>query len=263
MKVFEKNTKLGIAALLCCGLYTVPMLLGCSGAVQSINRSTQKLTDPLNNAFGTSNAPPRAEDTDRAQKAAKVTKKEPTAEDPQGALEQTEAFDIPRGWALVNFIEESEVYQLTNEAYPNASLVVQYKTLGNGSARAQHDTLVENHDALTNRLPDTFRRVAFSETFENERPMIVSRYLGTKGEGEPEMFINGYSVAIGSDSFVVFAAYLKEDDAKVRPDVDVLLKSLRPKVAAPAEEVPVPEGGDTTPPPPADASAEEAPSSSL
>jgi hypothetical protein len=262
VKVLERNTKLGIAALVCCGLYTVPVLLGCTSAVQTINRGTQKLTDPLNDAFGTSSVPPRAEDADRAQKAAKVTKKEPTAEDPQGALEQTEAFDIPRGWSLVNFIEESEVYQLTNEDYPNASLVVQYKALGEGDATAQHDRLVENHDALTGRLPDTFRRVAFSETFENDRPMIVSRYLGTKGEGEPEMFINGYSVAIGQDSFVVFAAYLKEHDAEVRPDVDVLLESLRPKGAG-VEEVPVPEGEDPPPAPPAEEPVEEEPFSSL
>ena len=266
VRSFERNKRLGAVALLCCGLYVVPVLLGCTSAVQTINRGTQKLTDPLSDAFGTSTPPARAEDKNRAKKAAKVTTKEPEAGDTEAPLEQTEAFDIPRGWTLVNFIEENEVYQLGNEAHPDASLVVQYKSLGDGDANSQHDLLVENHAALTGRLPDSFRRVAFSETFENDRPMIVSRYLGKKATDAPEMFINGYSVALGEDSFIVFAAYIKEDDATLRADVDALLGSLRSKAEAapmpedpgPPEE-PVPEGSD---PPPAPEEAPE-PVSSL
>ena len=253
LSTLNQRTKLSIVALMCCGVYTLPVLFGCANAVQSINRTTQKITDPLNGTVGRTNKiPPRTDaEKEDVKKAAHVTKKEGVDSGSDGALEQTDTFDIPRGWEVVNFTEENWVYQLKNEKFPDASLVVQYRDLGEGAASEQRERLIANHDSLTSRLPDSFQRVVFSETFENDRPVLHSRYRGQKGEGEPTMFINGYSVAISQDSFIVFAAYLENDDATLKSDVDLLIKSLRPiptsePTAEPTPGTPI----DEEPPPP-------------
>lgn len=215
-----------------CTLYVVWALLGCAQQTQDrIRQGTERLTKASTWSFtGLFGEKDQSEKTrKRAKHAAAEQKKSgglvSKPADGQGA--RTESFDIPNSWSVANFIEDSFVYQLKHEQRDSASLVVSYHELPN-QADKRKSQLRKRHQGLLSKFPKTFEQLEYREWMVEGRPHIHTRLKGRKAPEEPEMIIDGYSVAIDQDSYLVFSAIEAPDHASLGADVAKLVSTLRP-----------------------------------
>ncbi len=209
---------------LCYGVIIACIVLGCA----SINRGVRSAVNPLTDVFSGDKKGAKADKAD-AQTQAQA----------QAAAAQSDMFfDTPPGWTITKYVEESNRYQLKHDRVESASLVITTQALTAQDVRGQWEELQRGHDALLNKLTATYPVFDARSKPRDPRPMLYTRLQGSKGDG-PEMIIEGYSLAIEGDAFIIFAAYPSEN-VVLEGDVADVVQSLRPRVTlesgAPDEE---------------------------
>jgi len=241
------------AACAVLGIYVVISLLGCAQLFPNSSQGGFQFNNPLDGlGFGTQNV--------------STTSTEEVMGEDGSSIEKTPFFDVPADWKVIDFSEESLVYRLQHRDIAESSLVVTYRELAkDGSESERRTQLREQHTKLIERFPESFEQLEYREWKVDDRPHIRTTLRGRKAPEQPLLVIDGYSVGIGPDSYVVFAAIPDESFSDRRADVRVLSDSLRP-VQVPADAEPA-ETTDFVPPADAgeeapadtDAPAEEAP----
>lgn len=143
-------------------------------------------------------------------------------------------FDIPRNWKLTRADDASHVYQLKHSQKEGASVMISYEEI-DAPADEQKARLRQSHENVVGKLPTSFKQQEYREWMVDERPHIHTTLAGRAAEDKPEMIISGYSIAIGTDTYTVFAAYNKSDASKLSGDIEAVVNSLRP-LPEPSEE---------------------------
>lgn len=143
-------------------------------------------------------------------------------------------FDIPSNWKLTRADENAHVYQLKHNQNETASVMISYEEI-DAPVDEQKARLRQSHENVVGKLPSSFKQQEYREWMVDERPHIHTTLAGRAAEDKPEMIISGYSIAIGADTYTVFAAYNKSDASKLSNDIDAVVKSLRP-LPEPSEE---------------------------
>lgn len=199
-------------------IYVVLALLGCARPPAGF-----QFNNPLNDIplFGTQNVT--------------TTSVEEVVDEDGKAIEKTPFFDVPANWKVIDFSEESLVYKLQHRDIAESSIVVTYRELSKeGTETSRRTELREQHTKLIERFPDSFEQLEYREWKAEERSHIRTTLRGRKTPEGPLLVIDGYSVGIGPDSYVVFGAIPDESFSDLSSDVRALIDSLRP-VQIPAE----------------------------
>lgn len=243
-----------------CALYVVWALLGCAQQTKDrIAQGTQRLKEATNfNFTGLFGEKDVSEKTRQRAKQAAADQQEMKSSPPStGETARTASFDIPNAWSVANFIEDSFVYQLKHAQHDSASLVVSYHELPSAESERKSQ-LRDRHQGLLAKFPKTFEQLEYREWMVDGRPHIHTRLKGRKAPETPELIIDGYSVAIDQDSYLVFSAIETPDHGALGADVAQLVSTLRPLPSIPDEPAPAPAEPEATP---ADAPTTPAPAS--
>lgn len=225
-------------------IFSLSIALGCADLKtklkptgDKINASIRSAVDPLDDVFS----------GDSKKKKTTQTKNTATpdanANTPPASAEMF--FDAPKDWTIVKFVAESMRYQLKHDSESNASLVVSHHDLDAQADEAKRqEQLRQLHNQLIGRLPENYKKLEYREWVEDDHPHLLTRLKGQRGDDGPEMIVEGYSVSIGAEGFIVFAAFPSEKKT-LSEEVNVVVKSLRP-LPPPAEESPSAEDKDKT-----------------
>ena len=224
-------------------LLALSVILGCADfkaklkpTGDRLNASIRSAVDPLEEVFSGDSKKTKKK-TPAGGKAdpkadPKASSPEPTSTQAQTASAQPPKpadlfFDPPSGWSVVKFVPESMRYQLKHDLEEHASLVITHHQLDAKATEAKRqEQLRQMHEQLIGRLPEQYKKQEYREWVHDDHPHILSRLKGKKGDDGPEMIVEGYSVAIADEGFIVFAAY--PSARKLGSDIQGVVESLRP-----------------------------------
>jgi len=213
-------------------LFSLSIILGCADLKtklkptgDKINASIRSAVDPLDDVFSGDS---------KKKKTAQTKNTAATAPTATPAVEEM-FFDAPKDWTIVKFVAESMRYQLKHDSESNASLVISHHDLDAQADEAKRqEQLRQLHNQLIGRLPENYKKLEYREWVEDDHPHLLTRLKGQRGDDGPEMIVEGYSVSIGAEGFIVFAAFPSEKKT-LSDEVNVVVKSLRP-LPPPVEE---------------------------
>ena len=215
-RTVQKQRPLAARAMLLLAL-VVGASLACTGneirneKLAGINRGEP--FEPITNLFNDTASQPQGQ--------------KKTAEKTADGEEKPDFFDIPRNWKLTRADNASHVYQLKHSQKDGASVMISYEEI-DAPADEQKARLRQSHENVVGKLPTSFKQQEYREWMVDERPHIHTTLAGRAAEDKPEMIISGYSIAIGADTYTVFAAYNKSDASKLSRDIEAVVNSLRP-----------------------------------
>lgn len=219
-------------------IFSLSIVLGCADIKtklkptgDKINASIRSAVDPLEDVFSGDSKKKKTTQT-KTQTPATADANTPA---PPAASEMF--FDAPKDWTIVKFVAESMRYQLKHDDESNASLVISHHDLDEKvDDNKRQEQLRQLHNQLIGRLPENYKKLEYREWVEDEHPHLLTRLKGQRGDDGPEMIVEGYSVSIGAEGFIVFAAFPSEKKT-LSEEVNVVVKSLRP-IPPPVEASP-------------------------
>lgn len=196
----------------------VIIALGCtpSGKIDRNKLASINRGDPIHNLF---NDKKKIDEARRQNLAAKQKKQQDDA---------PTFFTVPANWTIAQYDQETLIYKLTHTQREGASIMLSYDALEEGADRQAK--IRQLHEGIKKRLPDTFQKREYREWIDDrDRPHVHTLLKGkVSAEDAEERIVSGYTVAIGQDSYTVFAAYPSSASEALSKDVQTLVASLKP-----------------------------------
>lgn len=135
-------------------------------------------------------------------------------------------FTVPTGWHVVEADSEQLVYRLVHPQHDDASMVISHERLERGSDAVSAELKALHSDVLA-RMPSDLEQLSQKTASPTGRSWVHTTLQGRPSPDSATLHVSGYSVAVASDAYHVFAAFRPEVVSTLSPDVEALAKSLR------------------------------------